>query len=41
MMPRIPGSLRALLAKLIDYAGLYPPAGLALPTVLENYQTGA
>jgi hypothetical protein len=38
MMPRIPGSLRALLAKLIDYAGLYPPAGLALPTVLENYQ---
>jgi hypothetical protein len=37
-MPRIPGSLRALLAKLIDYAGLYPPAGLPLPEVLENYQ---
>jgi hypothetical protein len=38
-MPRIPDSLRALLANLIDYAGLYPPAGLALPEVLENYQT--
>ena len=38
-MPRIPDSLRALLAKLIDYAGLYPPAGLALPAVLENYET--
>jgi hypothetical protein len=30
--------LRALLANLIDYAGLYPPAALALPQVLENYQ---
>jgi hypothetical protein len=38
-MPRIPASLRALLANLIDYAGLYPPAGLALPVVLENYET--
>jgi hypothetical protein len=38
-MPRIPRSLRALLANLIDYAGLYPPAGLALPAVLENYET--
>ena len=38
-MPRIPASLRALLARLIDYAGLYPPAGLPLPAVLENYQT--
>ncbi len=38
-MPRIPDSLRALLANLIDYAGLYPPAGLALPAVLENYET--
>jgi hypothetical protein len=36
-MPRIPDSLRALLTNLIDYAGLYPPAGLALPDVLENY----
>jgi hypothetical protein len=38
-MPRIPDSLRALLANLIDYAGLYPPAGLPLPAVLENYET--
>jgi len=38
-MPRIPDSLRALLANLIDYAGFYPPAGLALPAVLENYGT--
>ncbi|HXM40787.1 MAG TPA: hypothetical protein VN924_06015 [Bryobacteraceae bacterium] len=38
-MPRIPESLRALLANLIDYAGLYPPAGLALPAALENYET--
>jgi hypothetical protein len=38
-MPRIPDSLRALLRNLIDYAGLYPPAGLALPEVLENYET--
>jgi len=38
-MARIPDSLRALLANLIDYAGLYPPAGLALPAVLENYET--
>jgi hypothetical protein len=38
-MPRIPASLRALMARLIDYAGLYPPAELPLPEVLENYQT--
>jgi hypothetical protein len=31
-------SLRALLANLIDYAGLYPPAGLSLATVAENYE---
>ncbi len=37
-MARIPDSLRALLTRLIDYAGLFPPAGLALPEVLENYQ---
>src|ERR1039457_3898350 len=39
IMPRMPDSLRALLVNLIDYAGLYPPAGLALPAVLENYET--
>jgi len=38
-MARIPDSLRALLANLVDYAGLYPPAGLPLPEVLENYET--
>jgi hypothetical protein len=32
------GSLSALLANLIDYAGLYPPAALPLPEVIENYQ---
>jgi hypothetical protein len=37
-MPRIPESLHALLANLIDYAGLYPPAALELPAVLENYE---
>lgn len=36
-MPTTPASLRALLAHLIDYAGLYPPAALPLPAVLENY----
>ncbi len=30
-------SLRALLANLIDYAGLYPPAALPLPEVVANY----
>src|SRR6266852_1266566 len=34
----IAGSLRALLKHLIDYAGLYPPAGLPLPAVAENYR---
>src|SRR5258708_8316810 len=34
----IAGSLRALLTHLIDYAGLYPPAGLVLPAVVENYK---
>jgi hypothetical protein len=38
IMPRIPDAVRALLANLIDYAGLYPPAGLPLPAVLENYE---
>jgi hypothetical protein len=33
----VAASLRALLTHLIDYAGLYPPAGLPLPTVAENY----
>jgi hypothetical protein len=35
----IAGSLRALLTHLIDYAGLYPPAGLPLAAVAENYKS--
>jgi hypothetical protein len=31
-------SLRALLAKVIDYAGMYPPAALPLPEVVTNYE---
>jgi hypothetical protein len=31
-------SLRALLAKVVDYAGLYPPASLPLPEVEKNYE---
>jgi len=34
----IAGSLRALLTHLIDYAGLYPPAGLPLAEAAENYE---
>jgi hypothetical protein len=30
--------LRALLHQLIDYAGMYPPAGLPLASVIENYE---
>src|SRR5579871_3546836 len=32
-------SLAALLAHLIDYAGLYPPASLPLPAVIEKYRS--
>ena len=32
-----PASLRALLSGLIDYAGLFPPAGLPLADVVRNY----
>ncbi len=31
------GSLRALLAGLIDYAGLFPPAGLSMSAAAANY----
>jgi hypothetical protein len=30
-------ALRALLARLIDYAGLFPPAALSMPQVTANY----
>lgn len=32
------GSLRALITRLIDYAGLFPPAALPLGDVIANYQ---
>ena len=34
-----PDSLQALLTGLIDYAGLFPPAALDLPTAVRNYAT--
>jgi hypothetical protein len=37
-MSQAPGSLRALLTNLIDYAGLYPPAALSLPMAIANYE---
>jgi hypothetical protein len=37
-MRPIPASLRALLANLIDYAGLYPPASLPLEITVERYR---
>lgn len=30
-------SIRILLTKLIDYAGLFPPAGLAMAPAVSNY----
>lgn len=30
-------ALRALLAGVVDYAGLFPPAGLDMPTAVRNY----
>lgn len=30
-------AIQALLRELIDYAGLFPPAGLALPPVVQNF----
>lgn len=31
-------SLQFLLSELVDYAGLFPPAALSLPSVVENYR---
>lgn len=36
-MSTVPASLRALLSDLIDYAGLFPPAGLDMQTAVANY----
>lgn len=35
--PTVAAPIHALLARAIDYAGLFPPAGLELPRALENY----
>jgi len=35
--PAIAASLRALLSRIIDYAGLFPPAGLDMSTAVANY----
>ena len=37
-MESIAASLRALVSGLVDYAGLYPPAGLPLDGVVERYE---
>jgi hypothetical protein len=37
-MAALPASLEALLTRVIDYAGLYPPAALPLDAVLRNYR---
>src|SRR5690349_5140852 len=34
----IAASLRALLSRVVDYAGLYPPAALPLAQTAANYQ---
>ena len=31
-------AMRQLLQNIVDYAGLFPPAGLSLPAVVENYR---
>ena len=36
-MASVSPALRALLANLVDYAGLFPPAALSLPVAGENY----
>lgn len=38
MVRPVAASLRALLSNLIDYAGLYPPAALPMPIVIERYR---
>ncbi len=38
-MTRVPASLEALLTRLIDYAGMFPPARLPLDEALEAYLT--
>jgi len=37
-MREVSAPVRALCSKLIDYAGLFPPAALVLPAVIDNYE---
>jgi hypothetical protein len=37
MSAHVPGALRALLAEIVDYAGLFPPAGLGMAEAVERY----
>ena len=39
MNENTPNSIRTLLAELIDYAGLFPPASLSMPEAVINYAT--
>jgi hypothetical protein len=39
MNENTPNSIRTLLAELIDYAGLFPPAALSMPEAVINYAT--
>lgn len=36
---KIPAAVRTLLAGVIDFAGLFPPAALSLPAAVRNYAT--
>lgn len=36
-MSRIPASLRALLSGIVDYAGMFPPAGLDMQSAVANF----
>ncbi len=37
MTDKVPGALHALLNEIVDYAGLFPPAGLSMPDAVHEY----
>lgn len=37
MTDHVPGALRALLREIVDFAGLFPPAGLQMPDAVRAY----
>lgn len=39
MAETVPGALHALLREIVDYAGLFPPAGLSMPDAVDQYAT--